>query len=220
MTPKLVGLATEVLAMAIIISVMLLFMGIGILITIHACIIRRAFRISFSGDINIVERGSTSMSQEDIDKLPCFDYITKEKGTSPAADCAVCLDNFKSGEKCRLLPLCNHSFHAECVDSWLLKKPMCPVCRTIAGPCKTGSVSGEESSRFTDSQVDMRGNSLTTDSSRMSDAGLNGIDGELGQDQIMESGDIGDLGIDQTEDQNKGSTSNLYLNDLQSESSA
>ncbi|KAK6928331.1 Zinc finger, RING-type [Dillenia turbinata] len=122
---------------------MLSFMGIGIWITIHACIVRRAFGISFSEYPITVERGSigsTSMSQEDIEKLPCSDYITKGKGTSPPADCALCLDYLKSGEKCRLLLLCNHSLHAECVDSWLLKKPMCPVCRTIASPCKTSLV--------------------------------------------------------------------------------
>ncbi|MBA0683400.1 hypothetical protein Goari_025062 [Gossypium aridum] len=38
--------------------------------------------------------------------------------------------DLKMGEKCRLIPLCNHSFHSECVDSWFLRNPICPVCRT------------------------------------------------------------------------------------------
>ncbi|KAK4346314.1 hypothetical protein RND71_032653 [Anisodus tanguticus] len=39
--------------------------------------------------------GSNSMSQEDIEKLPCFDFQAKEKGISSPVDCAICLDNFK-----------------------------------------------------------------------------------------------------------------------------
>ncbi|KAL3526037.1 hypothetical protein ACH5RR_014409 [Cinchona calisaya] len=82
--------------------------------------------------------GSTSMSKEDLEKLPCFDFKAKElKGSSRTSstspvDCAVCLENFKVGEKCRLLPLCRHSFHAECVDMWLLRTPICPICRASA----------------------------------------------------------------------------------------
>ncbi|KAK4393011.1 RING-H2 finger protein ATL74 [Sesamum angolense] len=90
------------------------------------------------------------MSQDDIEKLPCFDFTAKEKGTgtgtSPPPDCAVCLENFRVGEKCRLLPSCNHSFHAECVDLWLLRTPICPICRAAADIMRSGSLHEEESS--------------------------------------------------------------------------
>ncbi|KAL2552409.1 RING-H2 finger protein ATL56-like [Forsythia ovata] len=85
------------------------------------------------------------MSQDDIEKLPCFDFMTKEKGSSSAVVCAVCLENFKLGEKCRLLPLCNHSFHADCIDLWLSRTPICPICRTCADFIKSESILGEES---------------------------------------------------------------------------
>lgn len=48
------------------------------------------------------------------------------------SECSVCLDGFQRGETCRLLPLCRHTFHAKCVDSWLYKNPLCPICRTSA----------------------------------------------------------------------------------------
>ncbi|KAJ4729186.1 RING-H2 finger protein ATL56-like [Melia azedarach] len=138
--------------MAIVISVLLLFVGVGALIFIHVCIVARAFRRGFANGGAMVERssnGSTSMSRDEVEKLPCYEYIAKSKGSSPV-ECAVCLDNFKKGEKCRLLPICNHSFHAQCVDAWILKNPNCPICRTAADSRRFG----EESSRFSDIQME------------------------------------------------------------------
>lgn len=84
------------------------------------------------------------MSRDEIEKLPSFDFRCKEKKGSSPVDCAVCLENFMAGDKCRLLPVCSHSFHAECIDIWLLKTPICPVCRSSAALLMTGP--GEESS--------------------------------------------------------------------------
>ncbi|KAI5683471.1 hypothetical protein M9H77_04699 [Catharanthus roseus] len=137
------------MGMEIFISVVLLLIGIAVLVIIHVCIVGRAFNRNNNGNGNggtiLVQRNmnrSSSMSQDDIKKLPSFDYEDekeKEKGISSSSshgsplgllECAVCLENFRGGEKCRLLPKCNHSFHAECIDSWLLKTAVCPICRT------------------------------------------------------------------------------------------
>ncbi|RVX08753.1 putative RING-H2 finger protein ATL49 [Vitis vinifera] len=177
MSTDVVGAATQIIVMAIVISLILLFLGIGVLVIIHVCIVGRAFRGGF-GNGRMVERGnprSTSMSLDDLDKLPCFHFQAKEKGSSSPVDCAVCLDNFKMGDKCRLLPLCNHSFHAQCVDSWLLKTPICPICRTSADFRKGSLVSGEESSHFSDTGNELR-ESQTTERSHMGDVGIDSRD--------------------------------------------
>ncbi|KAH6774447.1 hypothetical protein C2S52_002594 [Perilla frutescens var. hirtella] len=159
MEKHVVGLATQVLVMAIVISVILLFLGIGVLVLIHVCIVGRTMRNGLSErNTNIVERGSlgsSSMSRDDIEKLPCFDFAAKAKGSSPAGDCAVCLENFKVGERCRLLPSCNHSFHAECVDLWLVRTPICPICRAAAADLvNIGSVYEEETARAGEREED------------------------------------------------------------------
>ncbi|RZC92843.1 hypothetical protein C5167_004031 [Papaver somniferum] len=46
-------------------------------------------------------------------------------------DCIVCLERLRKGESCRSLPRCNHVFHANCVDTWLIHVPSCPLCRQI-----------------------------------------------------------------------------------------
>ncbi|KAL0450649.1 UNVERIFIED_CONTAM: RING-H2 finger protein ATL74 [Sesamum latifolium] len=164
MGSHVLGIATQVTVMAIVISVILLFLGIGVLILIHVCIVGRTLRRGLSErNVNMLGRGSfgsTSMSQDDIEKLPCFDFTAKEKGsgrgTSPPPDCAVCLENFRVGEKCRLLPSCNHSFHAECVDLWLLRTPICPICRAAADLImRSGSSHEEESGSFGESGVEL-----------------------------------------------------------------
>ncbi|KAI8026837.1 RING-H2 finger protein ATL48 [Camellia lanceoleosa] len=68
----------------------------------------------------------------DSKKLPCFEYKVEEKSNGPEMDCAVCLESFKKGDLCKLLPICKHTFHAQCIDSWLIKTPNCPICRTCA----------------------------------------------------------------------------------------
>ncbi|CAI5535637.1 unnamed protein product [Closterium sp. Naga37s-1] len=47
--------------------------------------------------------------------------------------CTICFDGFKSGDQLRALP-CQHRFHTACIDEWLMKKPLCPLCKRCARP--------------------------------------------------------------------------------------
>jgi len=42
--------------------------------------------------------------------------------------CMVCLCDFEDRQECRRLP-CRHAFHRKCVDEWLRRSPVCPVCK-------------------------------------------------------------------------------------------
>lgn len=139
------------MVMDIVISVVLLVVGIATLVVIHVCVVGRLFRV---GDPNgaLVHRFSTTqnsrvLSIEDINRLPCFDYYAGGSSTGSSnggggVECAVCLETFKVGEKCRLLPNCGHSFHVQCIDSWLLKTPVCPICRTCVDDDASGGGKG------------------------------------------------------------------------------
>ncbi|CAA0826741.1 Putative RING-H2 finger protein ATL12 [Striga hermonthica] len=85
------------------------------------------------------------LKPDDLESLPYLDYGGPGIGSS--LECAVCLESFKAGEKCRVLPTCGHIFHVGCIDSWLLKTGACPICRTSANSdeleVSRESVSGE-----------------------------------------------------------------------------
>ncbi|TVT98745.1 hypothetical protein EJB05_55931, partial [Eragrostis curvula] len=50
------------------------------------------------------------------------------------ATCSVCLAAFELGETVRLLPVCLHLFHVECIDVWLAAHSTCPICRSGTDP--------------------------------------------------------------------------------------
>lgn len=135
MNSRALGIVLQILMMAVVFSIVLLLLSIGLLVLIHICVVRRALSGlrsgAASGSCSCVGRG---LSSEDLEMLPCYDFEGGEKGGGGAAadDCAVCLEAFQAGDRCRLLPLCRHSFHAQCVDLWLLKSSICPICRTDA----------------------------------------------------------------------------------------
>eukprot|EP00913_Durusdinium_trenchii_P030799 g28845.t1 len=74
-------------------------------------------------------RGAT---QELIDSLPLFkfdpeDLAAEHVRRSRDSSCAVCLCDFDRGEALRRLP-CSHSFHQSCIDRWLRRNQVCPLC--------------------------------------------------------------------------------------------
>ncbi|KAJ9658351.1 hypothetical protein H2198_003781 [Neophaeococcomyces mojaviensis] len=61
---------------------------------------------------------------------------TNPDGTDDAGQlgCSICTEDFTKGDEVRLLP-CNHKFHPECVDPWLLNvSGTCPLCRIDLRP--------------------------------------------------------------------------------------
>ena len=82
------------------------------------------------GDVKL-ERWAQK-AQQVIESLPLSVFDPSETKESPNdcdVKCLVCQCQYEKGEKIRTLS-CQHCFHAECVDQWLLSKDFCPYCRT------------------------------------------------------------------------------------------
>ncbi|CAN8291760.1 unnamed protein product [Cochlearia groenlandica] len=75
----------------------------------------------------------SGLDQAFIDALPVFLY-REIKGSKEPFDCAVCLCEFSEDDKLRLLPICSHAFHIDCIDTWLLSNSTCPLCRGTLYP--------------------------------------------------------------------------------------
>ncbi|KAH6781712.1 RING/U-box superfamily protein [Perilla frutescens var. frutescens] len=70
----------------------------------------------------------SGLDQAFIDALPVFSY-NEISGPKEPFDCAVCLCEFSEADELRLLPICSHAFHINCIDTWLLSNSTCPLCR-------------------------------------------------------------------------------------------
>ncbi|RHZ71309.1 hypothetical protein CDV55_108281 [Aspergillus turcosus] len=59
---------------------------------------------------------------------------TESPNEHPNFSCPICTDDFIKGQDLRVLP-CNHQFHPECIDPWLVNvSGTCPLCRIDLNP--------------------------------------------------------------------------------------
>ncbi|XBI08841.1 E3 ubiquitin-protein ligase ATL41-like [Aegilops tauschii subsp. strangulata] len=132
-------------------SVAALVAGVTLMLIVHVLVIfwalRRGTAQASGADLErAVDHAcggkGKGLSSAEIETLPCHDFKAAVGG---GGDCAVCLEAFESGDRCRRLPRCEHSFHAPCVDSWLKKSQCCPVCRAdvVDRPTAEAKVAGE-----------------------------------------------------------------------------
>lgn len=70
-----------------------------------------------------MERIAETPKMKQIDTRNCVYMGSKESET-----CAICTDDFKIGDKIRVLP-CFHKFHSDEIDKWFQKSPTCPLCK-------------------------------------------------------------------------------------------
>uniref|UniRef100_M1B9X9 RING-type E3 ubiquitin transferase n=1 Tax=Solanum tuberosum TaxID=4113 RepID=M1B9X9_SOLTU len=63
-----------------------------------------------------------------INDLPIILHATCS-GSSTVIECCICLGIFQDGDKVKVLPSCQHSYHSDCVDRWLRNQSSCPLCR-------------------------------------------------------------------------------------------
>lgn len=89
-------------------------------------------------------RVARGLDQTVIDTFPVLEYseVKAHKIGKHALECAVCLSEFEDAETLRLIPKCDHVFHTECIDEWLVSHTTCPVCRANLSPQPAESVHG------------------------------------------------------------------------------
>lgn len=69
---------------------------------------------------------------------------TTEASNDDTLGCTICTEDFEKGQDIRVLP-CDHKFHPECVDPWLLNvSGTCPLCRVDLRPTKTNESSNSQ----------------------------------------------------------------------------
>lgn len=86
--------------------------------------------ITYQEDVDQSDRGQETGSSWMI--VPPIEHDVQKAGNV----CVICLENFKNGDRLRVLPCC-HSFHVGCIDRWLsgthsffdCDTSGCPTCK-------------------------------------------------------------------------------------------
>lgn len=100
--------------------------------------------ITGAGAVAVADKGVEAPKSDDgSESLPTVTPANNPDGTDAEGHlgCSICTEDFHKGEELRVLP-CNHKFHPDCVDPWLLNvSGTCPLCRIDLRPA---TVDGEE----------------------------------------------------------------------------
>ena len=74
----------------------------------------------------------TGLTEQEAKQLEYFRFARSGYTDSFVKNtpCAVCTEEFKEEENMIKLPVCHHLFHRSCIESWLLTKAVCPLCRS------------------------------------------------------------------------------------------
>jgi len=93
-----------------------------------------AFRAAFgrlrvaAGDADREAREAPRGAGEElIASLPLEAFSQEHSISEGPCSCAVCLCDFEGGDLRRRLP-CGHKFHKACIDTWLRRNRVCPLC--------------------------------------------------------------------------------------------
>jgi len=85
-------------------------------------------------------------SQELIDSMELIEYSPETLHGAQETSCAVCLSEFEWDSVLRRLP-CGHCFHRGCIDKWLKRNKVCPLClQDIEAPKESSRFSKEKTS--------------------------------------------------------------------------
>ena len=95
--------------------------------------------------------GGTVLMGSNLAKIP----YDANKFRDSTTDCAICLNSFCKGEK--VSPLhCDikHVFHTACIKKWLVRNPVCPLCKATIEPEKLKRFNKDLKSRLAGKEED------------------------------------------------------------------
>ncbi|XP_030443711.1 RING-H2 finger protein ATL78-like [Syzygium oleosum] len=72
---------------------------------------------------------NTGVKIKTLKTFPIVNYSTELKLPGLVAECIICLSEFATNDRVRILPKCHHRFHVQCIDKWLNSHSSCPTCR-------------------------------------------------------------------------------------------
>ncbi|KAG6505883.1 hypothetical protein ZIOFF_031193 [Zingiber officinale] len=72
--------------------------------------------------------GNNPPSASVVQQLERVVFGEAANGRCRETSCAICIDDFEATSVLSVMP-CGHSFHSACLDEWLVRSNLCPLCR-------------------------------------------------------------------------------------------
>ncbi|KAK3211516.1 hypothetical protein Dsin_016222 [Dipteronia sinensis] len=117
-----------VMVLSVLLCALVCSLGLNSLIR---CLLRCSSSLVASGSDASSSAGieNKGIKQKALKTFPVVNYSAELNLPGLDTECVICLSEFSSGERVRLLPKCNHGFHVRCIDKWLKSHSSCPKCR-------------------------------------------------------------------------------------------
>ena len=132
--------AGMVIVIVALLCALILVLGLNSMVR---CALRCGRRLALETPDQAAARlAATGLNKQSLRRLP--EAVYGLGADIPATDCPICLEEFADGEKVRVLPMCRHVFHVECIDKWLASHSSCPTCRRLLLDHGTGNGAEEE----------------------------------------------------------------------------
>ncbi|CAN1199317.1 RING-H2 finger protein ATL78 [Linum perenne] len=128
--------ANVVMVLSVLLCALICSLGLN---SIIRCALRCSHLVPTGGD-QLSAGSAARLANTGIKKkaLKTFPVVTFSSSSSSSdvdgtmkldAECVICLSEFATGDRVKILPKCNHGFHVKCVDKWLGSHSSCPTCR-------------------------------------------------------------------------------------------
>ncbi|CAH1421791.1 unnamed protein product [Lactuca virosa] len=107
-------------------------------------------------------KANTGIKKKTLNSFPTVSYWEGLKLPGFDKECVICMGDFSTGERVKILPKCNHGFHVRCIDKWLSSHSSCPTCRNSLLETCQKFVTGGKCSSSMSSQPQEQGPRNTT----------------------------------------------------------
>ncbi|KAI3499771.1 hypothetical protein L1887_35581 [Cichorium endivia] len=145
--------ANVVMVLSVLLCALICSLGLN---SIIKCVLRCTRLVSSessgSQESTSAKLANTGIKKKALKTFPTVSYWEGLKLPGLGKECVICICDFSTGERVKILPKCNHGFHTRCIDKWLSKHSSCPTCRhSLLDTCQK-IVTGGTCSSATSSQ--------------------------------------------------------------------
>ncbi|KAL4582991.1 hypothetical protein LXL04_007555 [Taraxacum kok-saghyz] len=122
--------ANVVMVLSVLLCALICSLGLN---SIIRCVLRCSSLVGSQSSDNqestSAKLATTGIKKKALKTFPTVSYSEGLKLPGLDKECVICLGDFATGERVKILPKCNHGFHVKCIDKWLSSHSSCPTCR-------------------------------------------------------------------------------------------